>query len=145
MGFMDNFYTLVQSSLRVADTAVVFAKNGFDLLLSNNSPRQNAEILRKNFEKLGATYIKLGQLIASSPGLFPKEYVEEMQKCLDNVNPLPYANIKEVINRQFKGKQNQIFSFIDEKPLASASIAQVHAATLVTGEDVVIKVAKIEE
>lgn len=97
--------------------------------------------LRTLFEKLGATYVKLGQFIASSPTIFPKEYVLEFQKCLDQTDPLEWAVIKKVIENEL-GPITKTFSFVDTKPLASASIAQVHAAKLKTGEDVVIKVQK---
>lgn len=103
----------------------------------------NAKLMRETFESLGSTYIKLGQFIASTPSLFPREYVEEFQGCLDQTPTLPFSYIQGVLNEEFEGRNlNEIFSFIDEKPLASASIAQVHAAKLVTGEDVVIKVQK---
>jgi len=97
--------------------------------------------LRKIFERLGATYVKLGQFVASSPTLFPKEYVVEFQKCLDSTEPLPWKTIKTVIEKEL-GPISKTFSSVDQKPLASASIAQVHAARLKTGEDVVIKVQK---
>jgi len=97
--------------------------------------------LRVLFEKLGATYIKLGQFVASSPTLFPKEYVLEFQKCLDKTDPLEWSIIKGVIEQEL-GPVSKSFAYVDPKPLASASIAQVHAATLKTGEDVVIKVQK---
>jgi aarF domain-containing kinase len=100
------------------------------------------KVMRTLFERLGATYIKLGQFIASSPTLFPKEYVLEFQKCLDQTNPLPWATIKKVIEDEL-GPIGKTFSYIDPKPLASASIAQVHVARLAsTKEDVVIKVQK---
>jgi aarF domain-containing kinase len=99
--------------------------------------------LRRLFELLGATYIKLGQFIASSPTLFPAEYVKEFQKCLDNTEPVPFARIKRVIEKDLRIKDlSEVFLSVDEKPLATASIAQVHAAKLKTGEDVVIKVQK---
>ena len=97
--------------------------------------------LRTLFEKLGATYIKLGQFIASSPTIFPKEYVLEFQKCLDQTDPLEWSVIEKVIVAEL-GPISKTFEYIDKKPLASASIAQVHTAKLKTGEDVVIKVQK---
>lgn len=97
--------------------------------------------LRKLFERLGATYIKLGQFVASSPTLFPKEYVLEFQKCLDATEALEWNIIKGVIEKEI-GPISRTFAYVDQKPLASASIAQVHAAKLKTGEDVVIKVQK---
>lgn len=98
--------------------------------------------LRKLFERLGATYIKVGQFIASSPTVFPKEYVLEFQKCLDQTEPLDWNVIKPVIEREI-GPISRNFAYVDKKPLASASIAQVHAAKLKsTGEDVVLKIQK---
>jgi aarF domain-containing kinase len=99
------------------------------------------KVIRTLFERLGATYIKLGQFIASSPTLFPKEYVLEFQKCLDKTDPIEWRIIKGVIEKEL-GPISNSFSYVDPKPLASASIAQVHAAKLKTGEDVVIKVQK---
>ena len=97
--------------------------------------------LRKLFERLGATYVKLGQFIASSPSLFPEEYVREFQKCLDSTEALEWKVVKAIIEEEL-GPISDNFACVDRKPLASASIAQVHAATLRTGEDVVIKVQK---
>eukprot|EP00955_Chlamydomonas_euryale_P074597 362077-Chlamydomonas_euryale.AAC.6 len=56
-------------------------------------------VLRKLFERLGATYIKLGQFIASSPSLFPDEYVLEFQKCLDKTDPVPFSDVKSIIEQ----------------------------------------------
>jgi len=110
-------------------------------------PGQSAEefstpvALRKLFERLGATYVKLGQFVASSPSLFPKEYVLEFQKCLDSTEPIEWNVVKSIIEKEL-GPISNNFSFIDTTPLASASIAQVHVAKLKTGEEVVIKVQK---
>jgi aarF domain-containing kinase len=98
-------------------------------------------ILRTFFERMGATYVKLGQFIASSPTLFPKEYVLEFQKCLDQTEPLPWNTIKAVVEAEL-GPISTIFDYVDTTPLASASIAQVHSARLKNGDDVVIKVQK---
>ncbi|KAL3810651.1 hypothetical protein ACHAXA_008175 [Cyclostephanos tholiformis] len=98
--------------------------------------------LRKLFERLGATYVKLGQFVASSPSLFPKEYVLEFQKCLDSTEPLSWDVVRKIVENELGGTISSKFSYVDETPLASASIAQVHAARLRTGEDVVIKVQK---
>mmetsp|Transcript_22463 Transcript_22463/g.62309 ORF Transcript_22463/g.62309 Transcript_22463/m.62309 type:complete len:561 (-) Transcript_22463:24-1706(-) len=100
-------------------------------------------VLRKLFEKLGATYIKLGQFIASSPTLFPAEYVEEFQKCLDKTEPTTFSTIKQTLRAELNQPLESVFSKISPTPLASASVAQVHAATLASSnQDVVIKVLK---
>ncbi|EKU38031.1 MULTISPECIES: ABC1 kinase family protein [Acinetobacter] len=130
----------LRSVARIGETAVVAAKAGIKYATEKPS---NAKLMRETFESLGSTYIKLGQFIASTPSLFPREYVEEFQGCLDQTPTLPFSYIQGVLASEFEGRDlNQIFSYIDEKPLASASIAQVHAAKLTTGEDVVIKVQK---
>ncbi|MEC7118353.1 MAG: AarF/UbiB family protein [Pseudomonadota bacterium] len=129
----------LKSVLRVGQTAGVLARAGIRYR-SQQPPA--AQFVRETFEQLGATYIKLGQFVASSPSLFPREYVEEFQKCLDQTPPLPYRQIEETLRAAFDQPLEQIFSHIEPQPLASASIAQVHAATLITGEDVVIKVQK---
>ncbi|MGP4772042.1 ABC1 kinase family protein [Acinetobacter sp. PFS20] len=130
----------LRSVARIGETAVVAAKAGIKYATEKPS---NAKLMRETFESLGSTYIKLGQFIASTPSLFPREYVEEFQGCLDQTPTLPFSYIQGVLASEFEERDlSQIFSYIDEKPLASASIAQVHAAKLTTGEDVVIKVQK---
>jgi len=101
-----------------------------------------AKVLRTMFERLGATYIKLGQFIASSPTVFPPDYVREFQRCLDNSITVSFAEIRDIIQKDLGRPLSQVFAYVDPVPLASASIAQVHAATLLTGEDVVVKVQK---
>ncbi|MDR7015286.1 AarF/UbiB family protein [Acinetobacter sp. 3657] len=130
----------LRSVARIGETVMVAAQAGVKYATEKPS---NAKLMRETFESLGSTYIKLGQFIASTPSLFPREYVQEFQGCLDQTPTLPFSYIQGVLAEEFEGKNlNEIFSFIDEKPLASASIAQVHAAKLVTGEDVVLKVQK---
>ncbi|RZG82417.1 AarF/ABC1/UbiB kinase family protein [Acinetobacter sp. WCHAc060033] len=130
----------LRSVARVGETAVIAAKAGIKYATEKPS---NAKLMRETFESLGSTYIKLGQFIASTPSLFPREYVEEFQGCLDQTPSLRFSYVQEVLASEFAGRDlSQIFVSIEEKPLASASIAQVHAAKLVSGEDVVIKVQK---
>ena len=130
----------LRSVARVGETAVIAAKAGIKYATEKPS---NARLMRETFESLGSTYIKLGQFIASTPSLFPREYVEEFQGCLDQTPSLPFSYVQGVLASEFAGRDlSEIFASIDEQPLASASIAQVHAARLVTGEDVVIKVQK---
>lgn len=130
----------LQSIARMSETTYVAAKAGIKYATEKPS---TAKLMRETFEELGSTYIKLGQFIASTPSFFPREFVEEFQGCLDQTPKLPFSYIESVLKEEFKNQSlDDIFSFIDPNPLASASIAQVHAAKLVTGEDVVIKVQK---
>ena len=98
-------------------------------------------------EDLGPTFIKLLQIISSGEGLFPVELVAECKKCRDQVPPISWEVAKEIIERELGGPLSEFFEYVDSKPLAAASIAQVHAATLLSGERVVIKVQRptIEE
>jgi ubiquinone biosynthesis protein len=98
--------------------------------------------LRIAAEHLGPTYIKLGQIISSGDGLFPEELVTEFKKCRDQVPPESWAAVREVVESELGRPLEEVFSQFDRAPLAAASIAQVHAATLVTGERVVVKVQR---
>ncbi len=129
-----------RGAVRLGETAGALAGTGLDWVLGDRPPAP--ALLRKTFERLGATYIKLGQFIASSPSIFPPEYVEEFQKCLDQTAPLPFAAIKRSVEVELKRPLSESFASFDETPLASASIAQVHAARLHSGQDVVVKVQK---
>ena len=99
-------------------------------------------LLRRLCEELGATYVKLGQFIASSPTLFPPEYVAEFQKTLDATPPMEWSVVQPIIEKELGRPIGQVYASVERTPLAAASIAQVHAAKLRTGEDVVIKVQK---
>ncbi|XP_024025294.1 uncharacterized aarF domain-containing protein kinase At5g05200, chloroplastic [Morus notabilis] len=99
--------------------------------------------LRRLFERMGATYIKLGQFIASAPTLFPPEYVQEFQNCFDRAPVVPFDEIKTILREELGRPIESVYEYVDPTPIASASIAQVHGARLRgSQEDVVIKVLK---
>ncbi len=130
----------LKGMLRLGQTGRVLGQTALSWMLGDrpSTPR----LLRQTFERLGATYIKLGQFIASSPSLFPEAYVEEFQRCLDKTDPLPFALLRPVIEEDLGCTLDTVFSEVDPVPLASASIAQVHGARLKNGDAVVIKVQK---
>src|SRR5713101_3198487 len=98
--------------------------------------------LRRAFEGLGSSYVKLGQIISGGEGLFPDELVNEFKLLRDQVPPESFADVRTVIEVDFGAALGEIFEWFDETPIAAASIAQVHAARLVTGEEVVVKVQR---
>ncbi|MBM3661924.1 MAG: AarF/ABC1/UbiB kinase family protein [Actinobacteria bacterium] len=98
--------------------------------------------LRGAAERLGPTYIKLGQIISSGEGLFPGELVEEFKLCRDQVRPEPWEHVRRVVEEDLGRPIEAVFASFDESPIAAASIAQVHAATLRSGEEVVVKVQR---
>lgn len=130
----------IKGAFRIGQTVRVLAQTGVDWLMGERPPAPI--LLRQTFERLGTTYIKLGQFIASSPSVFPDDYVEEFQLCLDKTTPVPFYTMKRVLEQELGKSLETIFAEFDPVPLASASIAQVYAAKLVTGEDVVVKVQK---
>jgi aarF domain-containing kinase len=130
----------MKGAMRLGQTGRVLAGTGVSWLLGDRPP--TPRLVRRTFERLGATYVKLGQFVASSPSMFPEEWVTEFQHCLDQTTPLPWRTIRRALKEELGGKLDTEFSWVDPEPLASASIAQVHAARLRTGEDVVLKVRK---
>jgi ubiquinone biosynthesis protein len=98
--------------------------------------------LRIAAERLGPTYIKLGQIVASGDGIFPPELVAEFKWCRDRVPPEPWPVVERVLTEELGRPLSEVFGSLDHVPLAAASIAQVHAARLVDGTDVVVKVQR---
>ncbi|MCG8589430.1 MAG: AarF/UbiB family protein [Proteobacteria bacterium] len=98
--------------------------------------------LRLAFEHLGPAYIKLGQIVSSGRGLFPDELVEEFKRCRDQVRPEPFDVVRRVVEEDLGRPLEEVFSHFERESLAAASSAQVHAATLQTGEPVVVKVQR---
>jgi ubiquinone biosynthesis protein len=98
--------------------------------------------IRRVFEELGPTFVKLGQLMSTRADMFPPEYLEEFKKLQNRVPPVPFEEIRAVIEREFKHPLSDIFVSIEEESLAAASVAQVHLAQLVEGERVVLKVIR---
>lgn len=99
-------------------------------------------IMRMFCEDLGPTFIKFGQIIASSAGMFPDAYVKEFQKVLDRVKPFPFEDVQRTLIEELGHEKAQHLIDIEPKQLASASIAQVHVAKLRDGTPIVIKVQR---
>lgn len=121
-----------------------WARGVFRALLHRprSSPIPVEKRLRLVFEELGPTFIKLGQMLATRPDLVPMALVDELTHLQDRVPPFPFQDVKEIIESEMGLPMAEVYSEVDEVPIAAASIAQVHSATLRTGEPVVIKVQR---
>ena len=100
------------------------------------------ERLRKSFEELGPTFVKFGQLLSARTHLLSPAFTYELSKLLDQVPPIPFAEVRAVVERELKRPLKECFASFEETPLGSASIAQVHRAVLPGGEQVVVKVCR---
>ena len=107
-------------------------------LIKNATP----EKLRLAIEEAGPTFIKLGQILASRDDVIPKEYCDELSRLRNQVKPMEFDKVLEILDREYDGKTKEIFKEIDEVPIGSASIAEVHKAILTDGTEVVIKIQR---
>jgi len=105
-------------------------------------PEDLALHFRLALEELGPTFIKFGQILSTRPDLLPPAYIFELSKLQDTVPPAPWEMIREVLIRELGREPEQVFMTIDPQPMAAASLAQVHVATLPNGHEVVVKVQR---
>ena len=101
-----------------------------------------AERMRLALEELGPTFIKLGQLLSTRPDVLPASYAQEFAKLQDNVPSFSFVEVQSQVRAELGGSSGDLFLSVDSEPIAAASIAQVHRARLLTGEEVVIKVRR---
>lgn len=109
-------------------------------LRRRKAPR--GERIRKALEELGPIFVKFGQVVSTRRDLLPHDIAEELAKLQDQVPPFPGEDAKRIIEHELGQSIDQLYSDFDLTPLASASVAQVHTATLKTGEHVVVKVLR---
>jgi len=140
----------------------VFARHGFGDLLDRMNLRRRSQNglfrrfrrqeralklslpkrLRLAFEELGATFIKLGQILSTRPDIIPREFITEFEKLQSNAPPFPFSEVQRIIDEELNLPIDKIFMEFEQMPFAAASIAQVHHAKLNTGESVVVKIQR---
>lgn len=107
-------------------------------IIKDRSPKN----IRETIEELGPTFIKMGQILSSRNDFLNEEMITELKKLKGSVLPMNEEQIKGILNEEYKGKENEIFLAIENKPIGSASIAQIHKAKLKNGEIVALKIQR---
>jgi len=138
---------MISKTERYREILGVLARHGIgvvddEFIKHKDGDQVRAEHLRRACEELGTMFIKLGQALSTRGDLLPDAYRTELARLQDEVSPLPAGVITDVIQEDLGSAPDQIFAFFDSEPLGSASIAQVHAARLFDGREVVLKVRK---
>ena len=163
MAIYTSFRQRFRSFIRYNQILRVFVKYGFEQIVSYmvaskrysfirriipKTTRKNAqkyskwEKMRLVCEELGPTFVKFGQILSNRPDLLPEELILQLEKLQDNVPPMPSNIAKEVVEEELKKSVDELFAYFEPDAFASASMAQVHRATLHSGEKVAIKVQR---
>lgn len=159
----------IKNMARLREIVAIFARNGFAEILSKTNigdkipdfvlPKSLDPIpeemlvsgkwskiigfrLRKAFEELGPSFIKLGQLLSTREDIFPPDFIEEMKILQDQAKPVAFSEIKELLEKRLGKKLDEVFQSVQESPIGMASIGVVYSAVLKNGEEVVLKIRR---
>ena len=110
--------------------------------LRRRPPLGPPQRLRIALEELGPTFVKLGQVLSTRPDLLPPAYIAELARLQDTVPPSPWEPVRAQLEAELGAPVEEVFATLDPEPIAAASLAQVHAATLPDGSEVVVKIQR---
>src|SRR5437879_518761 len=109
---------------------------------ADGQPSQRGQHLREMLDELGPTFVKFGQLLSTRPDVLPPDIIAELRGLQDDVRPFPLADVEKVVEEDLGLSVGQLFTEFEERPVAAASIGQVHRATLPNGKSVAVKVQR---
>ena len=142
-------FSLTKTSGRQREILEIVLSNGWDYmrgLLSGGKADEPGlpppAVFRKILIELGPFYVKIGQLLSTRPDLLPPEYIKTLTALQAGVPPIPWSDVQTVIAQQLDKPIAEVFTSIEPDAIAAGSIAQVHRAILVTGEEVALKVQR---
>ncbi len=133
---------------RLSEIGRVATRHGFGYMIDRRRGNDETHLsdrgrrLREMLDELGPTFVKFGQLLSTRPDVMPPDVIAELRSLQDDVTPFAFAEVRRVVEQEMGLELEQAFLTFDEKPVAAASIGQVHRATLPTGDDVVVKVQR---
>lgn len=133
-------------SERVSEIVKSFTKFGFGFLINkkfkDDNQKNNPTKLRLMFEELGTSFVKLGQILSTRTNILPEEYIKELSKLQDETPSFSFDIAKEILKSELGKNLDEIFLTVNPVPIASASVSQVHEATLINGDNVIVKIQR---
>lgn len=133
---------VLRTTPRLAETVRLLGRHGFAGILRGTEHWPTPQNVRAAFEQLGIVFLKLGQVLSTRRDLLPPEYIAELERLQDRLPSEPFDAIARIVEEELGGPPQTLFSEFAKEPLAAATIAQVHAARLRDGRDVVVKVQR---
>lgn len=160
---LGNIKRTIRGTKRLAEIIKVLSKFGFQQVIIDTGLHRLMDMVKEEvdadvspsttdlpqavrvrmvLEELGPTFIKLGQILSTRPDLIPPHWADELKKLQDRCGEVEFSEIHKVLDQEFPGRLESLFDTMEEQPMAAASMAQVHRATLASGEQVVVKVLR---